>query len=168
MGVPHPCSVAYFSLGWYSPMTGLPPDWELGLACCIFIHIILCWWNSVDRGLVYLYSVNRFPYKYQELYWMYGFLYHFLIMHWLQTSEKQRGKRFLKTKILFFFFFFPLVFVFKPCEPQPLCIHRKVCRGQVRCAVFVPRDLPESIHSEKYQWLSQSQFYFLTETLVSV
>nr|XP_028562458.1 WD repeat-containing protein 75-like [Podarcis muralis] len=57
------------------------------------------------------------------------------------------------------------VFVFKPCEPQPLCIHRKVCRGQVRCAVFVPRDLPESIHSEKYQWLSQSQFYFLTETL---
>ncbi|XP_033024487.1 WD repeat-containing protein 75 [Lacerta agilis] len=56
------------------------------------------------------------------------------------------------------------VFVFKPSEAQPLCIQRKVCRGKVCCAVFVPRDLPESIHSEKYQWLSQSQFYFLTET----
>ncbi|XP_062972345.1 WD repeat-containing protein 75 isoform X1 [Elgaria multicarinata webbii] len=56
------------------------------------------------------------------------------------------------------------VFVFKPSEPQPLCIQRKVCRGRVRWAVFVPRDVPECISSEKYQWLSQSQFYFLTET----
>ncbi|KAF7245052.1 WD repeat-containing protein 75 [Varanus komodoensis] len=56
------------------------------------------------------------------------------------------------------------VYVFKPSEPRPLCIQRKVCRSKVRWAVFVPRDVPECISSEKYQWLSQSQFYFLTET----
>ncbi|XP_061464214.1 WD repeat-containing protein 75 isoform X2 [Rhineura floridana] len=56
------------------------------------------------------------------------------------------------------------VFMFKPSEPRPSCIQRKVCRGRVQWAVFVPRDVPECIHSEKYQWLSLSQFYFLTET----
>ncbi|KAH0621575.1 hypothetical protein JD844_023033 [Phrynosoma platyrhinos] len=56
------------------------------------------------------------------------------------------------------------VFVFKPSEPRPFCIQRKVCRGRVLWAVFVPREVPECISSEKYQWLSQSQFYFLTET----
>ncbi|XP_042301223.1 WD repeat-containing protein 75 [Sceloporus undulatus] len=56
------------------------------------------------------------------------------------------------------------VFVFKPSEPRPFCIQRKVCRGRVLWAVFVPREVPECICSEKYQWLSQSQFYFLTET----
>ncbi|KAM6463818.1 WD repeat-containing protein 75 isoform 1-T1 [Liasis olivaceus] len=56
------------------------------------------------------------------------------------------------------------VFVFKPSKPRPLCIQRKVCKGKVQWAVFVPRDVPECIASEKYQWLSQSQFYFLTET----
>ncbi|KAJ6665215.1 hypothetical protein lerEdw1_004264 [Lerista edwardsae] len=55
------------------------------------------------------------------------------------------------------------LFVFKPSEPQPLCIQKKVCSGKVRCAVFVPRDAPEYISSERYRWLSQSQFYFLTE-----
>nr|XP_020658546.1 WD repeat-containing protein 75 isoform X1 [Pogona vitticeps] len=56
------------------------------------------------------------------------------------------------------------VFVFKPSEPQPLCIRRKICRGRVRWAIFVPRDVPECSRSEKYQWLNQSQFYFMTET----
>ncbi|ETE65502.1 WD repeat-containing protein 75, partial [Ophiophagus hannah] len=56
------------------------------------------------------------------------------------------------------------VFVFRPSEPRPLCIQRNVCKGKVQWAVFVPRDVPECIASEKYQWLSQSQFYFLTET----
>uniref|UniRef100_A0A8C5SWN7 WD repeat domain 75 n=1 Tax=Laticauda laticaudata TaxID=8630 RepID=A0A8C5SWN7_LATLA len=56
------------------------------------------------------------------------------------------------------------VFVFRPSEPRPLCIQRNVCKGKVQWAIFVPRDVPEYIASEKYQWLSQSQFYFLTET----
>ncbi|XP_066491485.1 WD repeat-containing protein 75 [Tiliqua scincoides] len=55
------------------------------------------------------------------------------------------------------------LFVFKPSEPHPSCIQKKVCRGKVRCAVFVPRDVPEYVSLERYRWLSQSQFYFLTE-----
>ncbi|XP_060636388.2 WD repeat-containing protein 75 [Anolis sagrei] len=56
------------------------------------------------------------------------------------------------------------VFVFKPSEPRPFCMQRRICRGRVLWAIFVPREVPESISSEKYQWLNQSQFYFLTET----
>ncbi|XP_054828300.1 WD repeat-containing protein 75 [Eublepharis macularius] len=56
------------------------------------------------------------------------------------------------------------LFVFKPSEPRPVCIQKQLCRGKVRWAVFVPREVPDSIASEKYQWLNQSQFYFLTET----
>nr|XP_056717456.1 WD repeat-containing protein 75 [Euleptes europaea] len=56
------------------------------------------------------------------------------------------------------------LFVFKPSEPRPLYIRKQLCRGRVQWAVFVPRDAPERITSEKYQWLSLSQFYFLTET----
>ncbi|KAL8183741.1 UNVERIFIED_CONTAM: WD repeat-containing protein 75 [Gekko kuhli] len=56
------------------------------------------------------------------------------------------------------------LFVFKPSEPRPLCIRKQLCRGRVRWAIFVPRDAPECISSEKYQWLNLSQFYFLTET----
>ncbi|KYO33720.1 WD repeat-containing protein 75 [Alligator mississippiensis] len=54
------------------------------------------------------------------------------------------------------------LFVFRPNEPRPLCIQRKVCRGKVQCAVFIPRNVPETVGSEKYQWLSRSQLYFLT------
>ncbi|XP_067405145.1 WD repeat-containing protein 75 isoform X2 [Emydura macquarii macquarii] len=56
------------------------------------------------------------------------------------------------------------LFVFKPNEPRPLCIQRNVCRGRVQWAVFIPREVPESVGSEKHQWLSRSQLYFLTET----
>ncbi|KAM9122960.1 WD repeat-containing protein 75 isoform 1-T1 [Pangshura tecta] len=56
------------------------------------------------------------------------------------------------------------LFVFKPNEPRPFCIQRNVCRERVQWAVFIPRDVTESIGSEKHQWLSRSQLYFLTET----
>uniref|UniRef100_A0A8C3T3J3 WD repeat domain 75 n=1 Tax=Chelydra serpentina TaxID=8475 RepID=A0A8C3T3J3_CHESE len=56
------------------------------------------------------------------------------------------------------------LFVFKPNEPRPFCIQRNVCRERVQWAVFIPRDVPESVGSEKHQWLSRSQLYFLTET----
>uniref|UniRef100_A0A8D0H5W7 WD repeat domain 75 n=1 Tax=Sphenodon punctatus TaxID=8508 RepID=A0A8D0H5W7_SPHPU len=56
------------------------------------------------------------------------------------------------------------LFVFKPNEPRPLCIQRNVCRGNVQCAVFIPRDVPESIDAEKHQWLNRSQLYLLTQT----
>ncbi|XP_053128663.1 WD repeat-containing protein 75 isoform X2 [Hemicordylus capensis] len=56
------------------------------------------------------------------------------------------------------------LFVFQPSKPQPLCIQKNICRGRVQWAVFVPRDVPECIRAERYRWLSQSQFYFLTES----
>ncbi|XP_074158988.1 WD repeat-containing protein 75 [Sminthopsis crassicaudata] len=56
------------------------------------------------------------------------------------------------------------LFVFKPSEPRPLCIQKSICREKVQCAVFVPRDVPESFISEDYQWLNKSQFYFLNES----
>lgn len=58
------------------------------------------------------------------------------------------------------------MFVFKPNEPRPFCIQRNVCRETIQWAVFIPRDVPESIGSEKHQWLSRSQLYFLTGTQV--
>ncbi|XP_074856825.1 WD repeat-containing protein 75 isoform X2 [Carettochelys insculpta] len=56
------------------------------------------------------------------------------------------------------------LFVFKPNEPRPFCIQRNVCRERVQWAVFIPRDVPESVGSEKHQWLNRSQLYMLTET----
>ncbi|XP_078536487.1 WD repeat-containing protein 75 isoform X2 [Lissotriton helveticus] len=56
------------------------------------------------------------------------------------------------------------LFVFKPDEPRPLYVQKGVCRGKIQWAVFVPRDIPESVGSEKHQWLNRSQLYFLTET----
>ncbi|XP_069082022.1 WD repeat-containing protein 75 [Pleurodeles waltl] len=56
------------------------------------------------------------------------------------------------------------LFVFKPDEPRPLYVQKGVCRGKIQWAVFVPRGIPESVSSEKHQWLNRSQLYFLTET----
>ncbi|XP_075790283.1 WD repeat-containing protein 75 [Pelodiscus sinensis] len=56
------------------------------------------------------------------------------------------------------------LFIFKPNEPRPFCIQRNLCRERVQWAVFIPRDVPESVGSEKHQWLSRSQLYVLTET----
>ncbi|XP_030065454.1 WD repeat-containing protein 75 [Microcaecilia unicolor] len=56
------------------------------------------------------------------------------------------------------------LFVFKPDEPRPSYVQKNICRGKVMWAVFVPRDVPESLSSEKQQWLNRSQLYFLTET----
>uniref|UniRef100_A0A8C8RY64 WD repeat domain 75 n=1 Tax=Pelusios castaneus TaxID=367368 RepID=A0A8C8RY64_9SAUR len=56
------------------------------------------------------------------------------------------------------------LFVFKPNEPRPLCIQRNICRGRVQWAVFIPREVPESVGSENHKWLSRSQLYFLTQT----
>ncbi|XP_063286207.1 WD repeat-containing protein 75 isoform X1 [Pelobates fuscus] len=55
------------------------------------------------------------------------------------------------------------LFVFKPDKPNPVYIQKDVCREKVQWAVFVPRDVPESIHSESHHWLIRSQLYFLTE-----
>ncbi|OXB60906.1 hypothetical protein ASZ78_009398 [Callipepla squamata] len=55
------------------------------------------------------------------------------------------------------------LFVFKPSEPRPICIQRKLCKERVQFAAFVPRDVPETIGSEKYLWLRRSQLFFLTE-----
>ncbi|XP_029461844.1 WD repeat-containing protein 75 [Rhinatrema bivittatum] len=56
------------------------------------------------------------------------------------------------------------LFVFKPNEPRPFYVQKNVCRGKVQWAVFVPRDVPDSLSSERHQWLNRSQLYFLTET----
>ncbi|XP_053554576.1 WD repeat-containing protein 75 [Bombina bombina] len=56
------------------------------------------------------------------------------------------------------------LFVFRPDEPRPLYVHKDICRGKVQCAVFVPRDIPESVLSESHQWLKRSQLYFLTSS----
>ncbi|NXK46566.1 WDR75 protein, partial [Chauna torquata] len=56
------------------------------------------------------------------------------------------------------------LFVFKPNEPRPICIQRNLCKEKIRFAAFVPRDVPETIGSEKYLWLRRSQLYFLTDT----
>ncbi|XP_069471731.1 WD repeat-containing protein 75 [Ambystoma mexicanum] len=56
------------------------------------------------------------------------------------------------------------LFVFKPVEPRPLYSQKSVCRGKIDWAVFVPRDVPESVGTESHQWLNRSQLYFLTET----
>ncbi|XP_048342813.1 WD repeat-containing protein 75 isoform X2 [Sphaerodactylus townsendi] len=58
------------------------------------------------------------------------------------------------------------LFVFKPSEPRPLCIRKQVCREKVPWSCLCCREaLPSVLHSrKKYQWLSLSQFYFLTET----
>uniref|UniRef100_A0A8B9CSN6 WD repeat domain 75 n=1 Tax=Anser brachyrhynchus TaxID=132585 RepID=A0A8B9CSN6_9AVES len=56
------------------------------------------------------------------------------------------------------------LFVFKPNEPRPICIQRNLCKEKIQFAAFVPRDVPETIGSEKYLWLRRSQLYFLTDT----
>ncbi|KFV76575.1 WD repeat-containing protein 75, partial [Struthio camelus australis] len=56
------------------------------------------------------------------------------------------------------------LFVFKPNEPRPICIRRNLCKEKIQFAAFVPRDIPETIGSEKYLWLRRSQLYFLTNT----
>uniref|UniRef100_A0A669QIP0 WD repeat domain 75 n=1 Tax=Phasianus colchicus TaxID=9054 RepID=A0A669QIP0_PHACC len=56
------------------------------------------------------------------------------------------------------------LFVFKPNEPRPICIQRKFCKERIQFAAFVPRDVPETIGSEKYLWLRRSQLFFLTDT----
>ncbi|KAM8933688.1 WD repeat-containing protein 75 [Pelodytes ibericus] len=55
------------------------------------------------------------------------------------------------------------LFVFKPDEPRPIYVQKDLCREKVQWAVFVPRDVPESLLSETHHWLSRSQLYFLTE-----
>eukprot|EP00076_Gallus_gallus_P006709 XP_001233408.2 WD repeat-containing protein 75 [Gallus gallus] len=56
------------------------------------------------------------------------------------------------------------LFVFKPNEARPICIQRKFCKERIQFAAFVPRDVPETIGSEKYLWLRRSQLFFLTDT----
>ncbi|NXI72278.1 WDR75 protein, partial [Anseranas semipalmata] len=56
------------------------------------------------------------------------------------------------------------LFVFKPNEPRPICIQRNLCKEKIQFAAFVPRDVSETIGSEKYLWLRRSQLYFLTDT----
>uniref|UniRef100_A0A8B9PIK8 WD repeat domain 75 n=1 Tax=Apteryx owenii TaxID=8824 RepID=A0A8B9PIK8_APTOW len=56
------------------------------------------------------------------------------------------------------------LFVFKPNKPRPICIQRNLCKEKIQFAAFVPRDIPETIVSEKYLWLRRSQLYFLTNT----
>ncbi|XP_042750903.1 WD repeat-containing protein 75-like [Lagopus leucura] len=48
------------------------------------------------------------------------------------------------------------LFVFKPNEPRPICIQRKISKERIQFAAFVPRDAPESIGSDKYLWLRRS------------
>ncbi|XP_040418200.1 WD repeat-containing protein 75 [Cygnus olor] len=56
------------------------------------------------------------------------------------------------------------LFVFKPNEARPICIQRNLCKEKIQFAAFVPRDVPETIGTEKYLWLRRSQLYFLTDT----
>uniref|UniRef100_A0A8B9S673 WD repeat domain 75 n=1 Tax=Apteryx owenii TaxID=8824 RepID=A0A8B9S673_APTOW len=60
------------------------------------------------------------------------------------------------------------LFVFKPNKPRPICIQRNLCKEKIQFAAFVPRDIPETIVSEKYLWLRRSQLYFLTNTQLAV
>ncbi|KAG8432786.1 hypothetical protein GDO86_017142 [Hymenochirus boettgeri] len=56
------------------------------------------------------------------------------------------------------------LFVFKPNDSKPIYIQKNICREFIQWAVFVPRDIPESVASDDHQWLSKSQLYFLTES----
>ncbi|XP_075036118.1 WD repeat-containing protein 75 isoform X2 [Mixophyes fleayi] len=56
------------------------------------------------------------------------------------------------------------LFIFNPADPMPLYIHEDVCQSIVEWAVFVPRDVPETLPTESHKWLTRSQLYFLSET----
>ncbi|XP_048834341.1 WD repeat-containing protein 75 [Brienomyrus brachyistius] len=57
------------------------------------------------------------------------------------------------------------LFVFKPSEPRPQYSQKSVCLGEVRRAVFAPRQEALQSSEESAQWLNRSRLYFLTDNM---